>query len=320
MADPVSPRKVQRALAYLAALHGDDLERARHVGDQVQRWRGKSEEHERAWQEAEHRWQRVHRLAPQLRSAVQPEACDPSRRRLLRQGSALAVMLAAGGWLGWLFKHTAPYEQAFQTTHAQAPRKLALPDGSELLMAAETNLRVQYDRGQRQVLLLHGNAYFDVAHERLRPFLVSTRLGVVQVLGTAFTVSDRGTGVQVAVARGRVRVRDLHGHQEVLQAGQRASLDAQGRLGPLQAGAELGPDRRHWLRGWWSFTDTPLDEVIAELNAYVEKPLSVDASAAGLHLTGSFPSDQPQVLIESLARALPVRVVDLDGRRLVQRR
>lgn len=317
MTDPVSPRKVQQALAYLAALHGDDLERARQVGAQVRRWRGKSDEHERAWQEAEHRWQLVHRLAPQLRGMVQPEPCDPGRRRLLRQGGALAVVLAAGGWLGWMFKRTMPFEHALQTAHAVAPRRLALPDGSELLVAAESNLRVRYSHGQRQVLLLHGNAYFDVAHERLRPFLISTRLGVVQVLGTAFTVSDRGVGVQVAVARGRVQVRDLQGREVVLRAGQRVSLDDQGRLGALQAGSELGPDLRHWQRAWWSFTDTPLAEVIAELNAYVAKPLSVNASAAKLHLTGSFPSAEPQVLVESLARVLPVRVVDEGGRLMV---
>ncbi|CAG8866703.1 Protein FecR [Pseudomonas fluorescens] len=309
MVEPVAPRKVQQALAYLAAVHGDDLERARQATAQLHRWRGKSEAHERAWQEAEHRWQLVHRLAPQLRGAVQPEPCDPSRRRLLRQGGALAVMLAAGGWLGWMFKRTAPFEQALQTAHAEAPRTLSLPDGSELLVAAESNLRVHFSHGQRQVLLLHGNAYFDVAHELLRPFLVSTRLGVVQVLGTAFTVSDRGAGVQVAVARGRVQVRDLQGREQVLVAGQRVNLDDQGRLEPLQAGTELGPDRRYWHRGWWSFTDAPLDEVIAELNAYVATPLTVDASAAGLRLTGSFPSDQPQVLVKTLVRVLPVRVV-----------
>ncbi|MHC6224273.1 FecR family protein [Pseudomonas sp. X10] len=320
MAEPVSPRKVQQALAYLAALHSDDLDRVRQVSGQVQRWRSKSEEHELAWQEAEQRWQLVHRLAPQLRGAVQPEPYDPGRRRVLRQGGALAVVLAAGGWLGWMFKRTQPFEQDLQTAHAEASRSLGLPDGSQLLVAAETNLRVRYSHGQREVLLLHGNAYFDVAHELLRPFLVSTRLGMVQVLGTAFSVTDRGVGVQVAVARGRVQVRDLQGREQVLQAGERIGLDDQGRLGPLQQGAQFGPDVRYWQRGWWSFTDTPLDEVIAELNAYVEQPLVVDPAAASLHLTGSFPSHQPQVLLEALPRVLPVRLVDQGQRRLVQRR
>ncbi|MCO7631628.1 FecR domain-containing protein [Pseudomonas guariconensis] len=320
MVESVSPRKVQQALMYLAALHGDDPERVRQVGGQVQRWRGRSDEHERAWQEAEQRWQMVHRLAPQLRGAVQPQPYDPARRRLLRQGSALAVVLAAGGWLGWMFKRTSPFQHDLQTAHAEAPRAVALPDGSQLLAAAETNLRVRFDHGQRQVLLLHGNVFFDVAHEMWRPFLVSTRLGWVEVLGTAFSVSDRGGRVQVAVARGRVQVRDLQGGEQILVAGERLCLDEQGRLGPLRSGGRFGPELGHWQRGWWSFTDQALADVIGELNAYLAQPLRVDPGAAGLRLTGSFPSDRPEVLLEALPRILPVRLVEEGGRRLVQRR
>ncbi|MEE1886897.1 FecR family protein [Pseudomonas carassii] len=317
MTEPAAPRKVQQALVYLAALQGDDPERVRKTHGLAQRWRGRSAEHERAWLEAEQRWQLVHRLAPQLRGALQPQACDVGRRRVLRQGGALAVLLAAGGWLGWMYKRTAPFHHDLQTAHAQAPQALALPDGSQLLVAAESNLRVRFDHGQRQVLLLHGNVFFDVTHELWRPFLISTRLGVVQVLGTAFTVSDRGDRVQVAVARGRVQVRDLQGGEQVLQAGERICLDGQGRLGSLRAGGRFGPDLAHWQRGWWSFTDQPLVEVIGELNAYVGRTVRVDPGVANLRLTGSFPSDRPEVLLEALPGILPVRLLEQGAVRLV---
>ena len=209
MPEPTSPRKVQQALVYLAALHGDDQARVRQVTGQVQRWRSKSDEHERAWGEAEQRWQMVHRLTPQLRAAVQPQPCDAGRRRLLRQGGALAVLMAAGGWLGWMFNRTLAFQQDLLTAHAEAPRTLELPDGSQLLAAAESNLRVQFGLRQRQVLMLHGHVYFDVAHEAWRPFLINTRLGSVEVLGTAFSVTDRSVGVQVAVARGGVERRPM---------------------------------------------------------------------------------------------------------------
>lgn len=317
MTEPAAPRKVQQALVYLAALQGDDPERVRKTHGLVQRWRGRSAEHERAWLEAEQRWQLVHRLAPQLRGVLQPQACDAGRRRVLRQGGALALLLAAGGWLGWMYKRTAPFRQDLQTAHAQAPQALALPDGSQLLVAAESSLRVRFDHGQRQVLLLHGNVFFDVAHELWRPFLISTRLGLVEVLGTAFTVSDRGGQVQVAVARGRVQVRDLQGGEQVLLAGERICLEGEGRLGSLRAGGQYGPDQAHWQRGWWSFTDQPLVEVIDELNAYVAQAVKVDPGLINLRLTGSFPSDRPEVLLDALPGILPVSVQALDGHRLI---
>lgn len=71
-ARPVSPRKVQQALGYLAGLHSDDPSRVREVSGQLQRWRNKSSEHERAWLEAEQRWQMIHRLTPQLRGSLAP--------------------------------------------------------------------------------------------------------------------------------------------------------------------------------------------------------------------------------------------------------
>ncbi|MDH0648658.1 FecR domain-containing protein [Pseudomonas sp. GD03858] len=317
MTEPASPRKVQQALVYLAALQGDDPARVSRTEGLALRWRKRSDEHERAWQEAEQRWQLVHRLAPQLRGALQPQTCDPGRRRVLRQGGALALLLASGGWLGWMFTRTAPFLQDLRTAHAQAPHELALPDGSQLLVAAESNLRVRFDHGERQVLLLHGNVFFDVAHALWRPFVVSTRLGRVEVLGTAFTVSDRGDRVQVAVSRGRVQVRDLQGREQVLRAGERICLDGDGRLGTLRAGGQFGPDLAHWRRGWWSFTDQPLREVIGELNAYVAQAIEVDPGAADLRLTGSFPSDRPDVLLEALPRILPVRVLAKGGQQLI---
>jgi transmembrane sensor len=317
---PLSARKVQQALAYLAGLHGDDPQRVQQVHGQLLRWRNKSGEHERAWQEAEKRWQEVHRLTPHLRAAVAPEPLSLSRRRLLRQGGGLLVLVASSGWLGWLWRRRPQFDQVLLTEHAAPPRSIELPDGSQMLMAAESNLQVRYSNGQREVMLPHGNVYFDVAHELLRSFVVSTRLGQVEVLGTAFSVSDRGVGIQVSVARGRVRVRGFDGAEQVLQAGERISLSEQGRLGVPHKHLQAAPNAEHWRKGWWSFTDAPLAQVVGEINAYTEKPVALDANVADLRLTGSFPSDQPQVLLQTLPRILPVVLVRHGEGHLLQRR
>ncbi len=320
MTEPALARKVRQALVYLAAMHGEDPARVREAGGQAMRWRQRSDEHERAWQEAEQRWQLVHRLAPQLRGAIAAQPYDPGRRRLLRQGGALALLLGAGAWLGWRFQRAGAFQQDLLTAHGEAPRALTLPDGSQLLAAAESNLRILFDHGHRQVLLLHGNVFFDVAHEWWRPFLITTRKGSVQVLGTAFTVSDRGDRVFVAVARGRVQVRDLQGGERILQAGERVCIDDRGQLGSARQGAQFGPDLDHWQRGWWSFTDQSLREVAGELNAYLAQPVELASGVAELRLTGSFPSDRPEQLLEALPRILPVRLAYRQGKTRVELR
>lgn len=308
-AHDISPRKVQQALAYLAGLHSDDPARVREVSGQLQRWRSKSREHERAWQEAEQRWQMIHRLTPQLRTAVAPEPLNLSRRRLLRQGGGLLGVIGCAAWLGWLWQRQPQFDQVLLTEHAQPARSVLLPDGSQLLLAAQSNVQVRYSNGRREVMLAHGNVFFDVAHERLRAFVVNTRLGQVQVLGTAFSVSDRGGDVQVAVARGRVRVRGLQGEERTLLAGDRVSLGQGGQPGALEHHPQAMPNAEHWRQGWWSFTDAPLAEVIAEVNAYSTRYVQLDAPVQRLRLTGSFPSDKPEVLLQALPKVLPVRLV-----------
>ena len=305
-AQPVSPRKVQQALGYLAGLHSDDPLRVREVSGQLQRWRSKSSEHERAWQEAEQRWQMIHRLTPQLRSSLAPEPVNLTRRRLLRQGTGLLAVLGCSAWLGWLWQRRPQFDRILLTGHAEPARNVLLPDGSQLLLAAESNVQVKYSNGRREVMLAHGNVFFDVAHERLRTFVVSTRLGQVQVLGTAFSVSDRGGDIQVAVARGRVRVSGLGGEVRELLAGDRLRLGERGLPGPVEHYPQAAPNARHWRQGWWSFTDAPLAQVIDEFNAYSHRQVLLDDGVARLRLTGSFPSDRPEVLLQTLPKVLPV--------------
>ncbi|MGO2713880.1 FecR family protein [Pseudomonas helleri] len=320
MSEPLSARKVQQALTYLAKLNSDDPLRVEQAHKQLARWRSQSSEHEHAWLEAERRWQMIHRLTPQLRGTVQSQPVNLSRRRLLRQGTGLLAVIGASGWLSWLWRETRPFTQSLLTEHAEPSRPVTLPDGSELLLAAESNVRVEFSHAQRQIMLMHGNVYFDVAHETLRSFVINTRLGQIKVLGTAFSVSDRGGCIQVAVARGRVHVQGLKGEAKILTAGQHVSLNAQGEMIALNPHRQAGPDIENWRKGWWSYTDAPLSEVLAEYNAYAARPVRVSADAAHLRLTGSFPSDKPQMLLQTLPRILPVQLVNKAGELYVQLR
>lgn len=316
-----TPRQVQQALAYLAALHSGDPQREQQATLQISRWRQRSEAHEQAWQDANQRWQLVHGMTAQLREQLPPRA-EPhaalSRRTLLRGAVGVLALAGVGGWLGALWRREI-FDRQLLTAHGQAPQLVELADGTQLVLAAESNLQVQYDISQRAVMLLHGNVYFDVAHERLRRFLVRTRLGEVEVLGTAFSVIDRGDGVRVEVGRGRVKVRDRQGNQRLLGASQAVTLGGDGQLGETETTA-APPMQAQWQRGWWTFTNTRLCDVVAELNAYIEQEVLCDAAVADLRLTGSFPIAQPQQVLHTLTRALPVRLTSGDGQpRLVAR-
>lgn len=308
-------RHVQRALAYLAALHGDDIDRIERAKAQAAAWRACNLAHEAAWCEAERRWLSVQRLVPQLRESLAPEPRPLGRRQWLAQagrgGAALALLATAGG-LAWLWRPALRGERVLLTAHGEALRRTRLDDGSELSIAADTSLQVSLGYLSRQVVLAHGSVWFDVVSEPLRDFLVLTRLGTVRVVGTAFSVTDRGRGVLVKVGHGRVKVTGADGSTRLLQTGDRVEIQENGRLGAKSWVSGLAGQR--WEPGWWAFTDTPLSEVLDEVNAYLPRAVEADTQAASLRLTGHFPSDEPQVLLQALPKVLPVRWCDNNGR------
>lgn len=83
---------------------------------------------------------------------------------------------------------------------------------------------------------------------------------------------------------------------------------------------QVSPDIENWRNGWWSYTDAPLSEVLAEYNAYAIRPVEISSEAASLRLTGSFPSDRPDMLLHALPRILPVQLVSKAGETYVQLR
>lgn len=330
--DAADPRRVQQALGYLAALHGGDAARAAQAQAQAERWRARTPANESAWQAAHARWQAVAGLAPQLRADVFPDEALPmvraARRQWLRRagsGAGLLGMAAFSGWFGLRhWNHAPTYEARWTTRPREQLPRIPLPDGSVLALAADGALRARFSRRNRDVVLERGHAYFDVARDPQRPWTVQTRLGQVEVLGTAFAVSDRGGDVAVRVERGQVRVRSGDGTRRDLVAGQAVVLhpggdgSATATLGDVRSFAQGGlSDVAAWREGWWRFTAVPLADVAAEFSAYSARPLHVVPAVAALTLTGSFPIQRPQVLLEALPRALPVRVrPDGDGWRI----
>ncbi|MFT3800600.1 MAG: FecR domain-containing protein [Burkholderiaceae bacterium] len=313
---------MQHALAYLAALHGGDEARAARAAALAARWRARSSANEAAWQAAQARWQAVAGLAPQLHAEVRPDETLPARRaarrRWLRRtggGAGLLGVAALSGWLGLRHWNDTPvYEGDWSTPPRQQLSRIPLPDGSVLALAADGALRATFWRRRREAALVRGHAYFDVAADAQRPWTVHTRLGRVHVLGTAFGISDRGGDIHVSVAHGLVRVSAAGGASRDLAAGQRITL-REGHAGEAPALGEVqtlsaatAQDVAAWRDGWWRFTGASLAEVAAEFNAYSTRPLRIAPGAAALALTGSFPIQRPQLLLDALPRALPVRV------------
>ncbi len=199
-------------------------------------------------------------------------------------------------------------------THASGSSEIAeivLPDGSRMVLNADSDARVQFDSERRQVVLLRGEALFDVRKDPAREFVVVAGRNRVVAIGTVFSV-QRGVGdeIQVVVREGIVDVDgdDLARPVRVaanfrVQAQPGAGVDLQ----PLQA-AEV--DRRlAWSHGMLAFEGDTLAQAAAQFARYSDVRILIDEPRiAQRRVAGLYAADDPDGFARAVAASLGLRV------------
>lgn len=246
-------------------------------------------------------------------------AHPPARRawRISPTAIALGCVLLAATGLGWHAWHQPTFTHQYATQRGQRVNA-TLPDGSELALDVATRASATLYRDRREVQLSQGQALFTVAPDPGKPFRVLAGPARITVTGTRFSVRYAASGgqagaVEVAVEEGTVAVdgaaspSSAPGAAVRLTAGQAVQVSAAGTVGEIAAVPVAGVAL--WRKGLVRFSDTPLSEVIAELERYGPTGLVVeDPQVAGLRLGGSFETARPGALAQVLPQILPVRL------------
>jgi transmembrane sensor len=196
-----------------------------------------------------------------------------------------------------------------------APRGAAmtirLDDSTRVILAADSRLRVPGDYGtSARVVSLEGEAYFDVRHDRSKPFTVRTALGVAEDLGTQFVVREYAgdSSVRVAVVRGRVAVRrpGVAGVQWVLTDRRAGELSAAADL-VVRADVDLAPDTA-WTDGRLVFADARVTTVAADLGRWYGVDVRVgDSVIGGRRFTGTFSRESVTEVLDAIALTADAR-------------
>lgn len=259
-------------------------------------WRAAAPAHAAAAEEAEGLWQQIGPAAPHRRP----------RRALL----SLAGVVAAGAALGIaaLAGSTARLT-ADLTTDRGEQGSVVLSDGSKLELDADTRLEVAFGVGERRLVLRQGRVYVQVAPDAGRPFRIVAGAGSIRALGTAFSVARSGDAVEVVVTEHAVEVvcPAVDGPAVRVQAGQAVTYDTLHGIGAprltdlAMAGA--------WRRGRLVFDGKPLGDVVAEIARYRRGwVVFADAGLRRRLVTGVFPVDDTDALLDALPKMMPVRL------------
>lgn len=244
--------------------------------------------------------------APAARDAQARLDRRPTRRRALRTGLIAGLGLAAVG-TGWALSRR-PWSADYATAPGERFRAI-LPDGSVADLSTDTAIRLGFDGTRRQVILDRGEAFFDVVSDYNRPFSVAAGPGTVTALGTAFAVArEPEDRVRVAVTRHAVRI-EAAGRQATVIAGQG------GTYGPNGIGGLRAIDTTlalAWRHGRLVFLSVPLAEVAAALERWRSGRIIVmDKGLADRPVTAIIDVNRPEEVLDTLARSLPIRTVEL---------
>lgn len=207
----------------------------------------------------------------------------PARRFILVPvGLGLATVLVAGGAvLAWRDR------EPTYATQVGGQRLEVLEDGTRVRLNTDTRVRVDFREGERRVVLEHGQAFFDVAHDAARPFVVEADGARVRAIGTRFDVRHDSQAVRVTLVQGRVEVRGANGAAAELVPGEAVVADRQGVSRP--AVANVGAVSS-WTTGRLTFSGVPLRDAVAEVNRYSTRKIVLDApdGVAGELISGQF--------------------------------
>ncbi|MET4730728.1 transmembrane sensor [Lysobacter enzymogenes] len=199
-----------------------------------------------------------------------------------------------------------------------APQRYALDDGSILALDADSAVAVHYDRQQRRIALLRGNAWFQVAHGDARAFRVEALGGAVRDIGTAFEVRRLDASVQAAVSEGLVEVASGTRAPVRVAAGQWVSY---GEDAPVSAPRTVATaDIAGWRRSELSLDAVPADEALRRIARYRDAPVwTLGSFADAPKISASLRTDRSDEAIAAVAERARLRVQRLPGGALLVR-
>jgi transmembrane sensor len=213
--------------------------------------------------------------------------------------------------------------QEVATARAQRAT-ITLSDGTRITLGAESSVRYARDfgaRARRDVYLV-GQAYFEVAHDSLRPLAVHTSKGVAEDLGTEFVVTAYSDSprMQVVVASGRVMLRHAAslGPDSALarsRPGESPIMLGPGELGTIDGRGALARTRVddpspyfEWTKGELVFRGVPLREALPAIGRWYDMDIALgDSSLGDRRLVATFGPHSAHDVVRLIALAVNAR-------------
>jgi transmembrane sensor len=345
MNSKLNPILVNQAACWYARLRAPDCSAAeRHS---FQQWLETDADHQNAFEAVTRAAERVTQQAkvdPRLQAlaaqalakpaasshaderAEKAETRSPAAVTMLRTHWRSAAMLVMSCGVAALIgskavqSPSAASPMASYANNENRERQIKLSDGSVMHLDAGAEVSVSMSPGERHLELAKGRAYFEVAHDKARPFSVTANGTRTVALGTRFEVSIQAQDVSISLAQGSVAITDVaepEKWREVLVPGQQLQIHAdhdQRARSEVDASAIAS-----WSTGRLVFNGMPLNKVLDEINRYASIKIHLgDSELANIPIGGNFVAGaDSNEFVETLAAVVPLRSVRTGANEIV---
>ncbi|WP_053326697.1 FecR family protein [Chryseobacterium gallinarum] len=202
------------------------------------------------------------------------------------------------------------------STPRKGQYKITLADGTRVWLNAESSLKypAQFPQDKRLVELT-GEGYFEVEHDKTRPFIVITGGQEVKVLGTRFNINayNNEPYILTTLVEGSVQLSDVAHKTTLLLKPSQQAIYTSGRFDVNTLDTE---PYTAWTENEFSFRSASMGEVLRQLERWYDIEVDYSTMATGLEVSASLKRDKKlSSVLQILEKATDIQF-EMKGRRL----
>lgn len=276
-------------------------------------WRNSSAENELYAKQFETIWQNANesdagidvnaawnKVEPQLKT----QAPIFKLNTLMKIAASVALVFTIGLVLFKVYVVNADFTTITANNEKQ---KVVLPDGSIAWLNKNSVISFSNNQDKERNVILNGEAFFEVAKNPEKPFIITSKNAVTQVLGTSFNLIafDTAQTVKLSVATGKVSFKSTKTNLlQIVTANEAALIDSNGTNNKL---SQFDINEIAWKENKLIFNDVPLTEAIKSIEHYYGVSISVDNPLLNnCHVTCEFTNANLTQVLDDLSKILSI--------------
>lgn len=242
-----------------------------------------------------------------------PTSIKKTNRPYLKIAAAITLILGVSAAVLYITRTSRSEYVVLSTGEKDAVKEISLPGGNRVWLNRNSKLsyKAKPDDNTKNIKL-SGEAYFDIIHDPSHPFIIDAGKATIKVIGTTFNVitSNPQKEVEVFVESGNVLLSTVSGKDVVLEPGYIGKADNKSAIKILNNNKNY----LAWKTGLLVYEDTPLNEVLHDLNRVYGINITVeDPSILDYRITSTFDKDPEETIINVICITFNLNYVKDDG-------